>query len=395
MSNLFRLAAAGIALCLAYVLTVRGLAAIQKADAPPPGFIVNEGFDTGEGESKPDGSDTVSSITGESALGSITPSDTERYDFVQSLQEHNETAGPLYARVTGDRRIEVLIPFNGGRYAHYSFLKDDKDDFIKLQNGAVSVLEQGSIVKLFDTLQPWSNKEFALNVLPEGAARKAEWIPEHSGVGTAFAESQRISFDSTEITDWTPGKPLQAVGAVKIEQRLKAIFPDDPVHPVADIESLFTADKDGVSIQVKITWLQNATVTAGYGMMFPALSSFAGKLVTSYGNVYDATATDGSVTNLIEDDRASSYAFVPTSGGGNGESGVMVAMNVDDIAKTFRYGEAGRRAAGPIVWLQHRDQTMQKLYPHVYHNHPVKPGDTYEVAGRFFIGEMPPVFTAR
>lgn len=73
-----------------------------------------------------------------------TPQETSVYpqvDYVRLLREHNETATTLYAKVTGDRMLEVAVPFKGKRCAHYAFAKDPNDDFIKLMQGSVSVVD--------------------------------------------------------------------------------------------------------------------------------------------------------------------------------------------------------------------------------------------------------------
>jgi hypothetical protein len=140
---------------------------------------------------------------------------------------------------------------------------------------------------------------------------------------------------------------------------------------------------------VKITWLRDVLISTGYGMMFPVFGSFARTLVTGCGNSYNATATDGSTTDLTEGDQAESYAFIPRDGGTNGAPDTVVAMTIHDSARTLRMGQPGRRRSGSILWLQHRDTEMQKLYPHVFDNYTAAAGETYEAGGTFFIGELP------
>ncbi|MEF3306201.1 hypothetical protein [Paenibacillus sp. GYB003] len=458
-------------------------------------------------------------------------------DFVKLLQSHNETAATLYAKVTGERALDVLIPFKGKRCAHYSFAKDPNDDFVKFLGGSVSILDtvyaqtgaldyetktgtwvtgfppneyttqvgaafsfsfegtgfdfqhyadtrggvwefkvdgaasgtvsthidavptgqlsgnvakrpiargltngshtvvatfkgddpnhapssgagtsrgwvrnaanysnkadtfrtaivygddrQMGAIKLFDALHSWSNKEFALNVAPAGSGYPAHWLPEHVNVGTVYAVSQRVYFDDAEITDWTPDASVRPVRSVKIVQHLIGKHPSDPGNPVAEIYCVHTASPGGVAVKSKIKWLRAVTISAGYGMMFPVFGSFARKFATSFGNLYDATAADGSTTDLGENDQAASYAYVHDGTGSNGEPDTVVAMTVHDIAKTFRHGQPGRRSSGSIVWLQHRDAAMQKLYPQVYDKYTAAAGDTYEAGGVYFIGELP------
>ncbi|CAG7617446.1 hypothetical protein ACFQI7_02235 [Paenibacillus allorhizosphaerae] len=461
-------------------------------------------------------------------------------DFVQLLREHNETATQLYVKVTGNRSIEVLIPFKGKRCAHYAFMKDPNDDFIKLQNGAVSILSSTSTVagvidyaaktgnwvtnfppndyttqagatfsfsfngtgfdfqhytdnrggvwefavdgsmaasisthidavpkpelrgnygcrpvarglsdgthtvvatfkgddpthppsggagtsrgwvrnaansaskdepyrtallydstsvqvnnpvKLFEALHSWSNKEFALNVSPAGSGFANHWLPEHVNVGTVYTGgSQRVYFDDTEVSAWTADVTFRPVRSVKIVQQMIAKHPNDPANPVAEIDCVHTASTSGVSVKVKVRWLRSVFIFTGYGMMFPAAGTFANKLVTGSGKTYEASATDGSKTDLIENDQSASYAYIHSASGTNGEPDTVLAMTIHDIAKTFRYGQAGRRKNGSVVWLQHRDATMQKLYPQIFDQYTAAAGETYEAGGTYFIGELP------
>jgi hypothetical protein len=90
------------------------------------------------------GTSPIGSMTTVSAATYSTPQASPAYpevDFVKLLRDHNETAPVLYAQVTGNRSVDVLIPFKGKRSAHYSFAKDPNDDFIKLMGGSVSSIE--------------------------------------------------------------------------------------------------------------------------------------------------------------------------------------------------------------------------------------------------------------
>ncbi|WP_405451220.1 hypothetical protein [Paenibacillus sp. HJGM_3] len=496
------------------------------------------------GEPRPElAAGAVSSLAaaGGQAPGPVSTASSGSYpqvDYVQLLREHNETAVTLYAKVTGNRSVEALIPFKGKRCAHYAFIKDTNDDFIKMQYGAVSDLDiqymrmnaldyasktgtwvtgfppndyttqvgatftftfegtgfnfqhftdtRGGVwqlsvdgvvaasvsthidavpadqkftgnyasrpvarglangmhtvvgtfqgddpghppsggpgtsrgwvrnaasyssqddkyrtaiiygesqtltpVKRFDVLHSWSNKEFALNMTPANSGLPYHFLPEHVNVGTVFAVSQRVYFDDAEIVDWTPDASVRPVKSVKIVQQLLGRHPGDPSNPVAEIQCVHTVSALGVSIKARVKWLRPVTILAGYGMMFPVVGSFADKFITSFGNVYAATATDGSKTDLAENDQAVSYAYIHNASGTSGEPDTVVAMTIQDIAKTLRQGMPGQRSTGSVVWLQHRDATMQKLYPQPFEQYTAAAGETYEAGGTFFIGELP------
>jgi len=327
---------------------------------------------------------------------------SEQTDFVRLLREHNENAVTLYAKVSGDRCVEVLVPFKGNRCAHYGFGKNKNDDFILFRDGAVSDLETISLPaggeeyvarKRFEALQPWSNKEFAICVSPAESGFKPQWLPEHNRTGTVFAVSQHIWFDDTEMTDWSAEQSFRKVRSVRIVQRMIGRHTDDPSSPVAEIDCSHTIDANGVAVQSAIHWLRPVTVSAGYGMMFPVVGSFPGTLVTGLGHAYEATATDNSHTDLIDDDRSLSYAYLRRAADADmtdrAAADTVVAMTIGDIAATFRYGCEGRRKGKPLVWLQHRNAAIQKLYPQVYEHYTVRAGETYEASGVYFIGELP------
>ncbi|MDF2653509.1 MAG: hypothetical protein K0Q73_9314 [Paenibacillus sp.] len=325
----------------------------------------------------------------------------EQVDFVRLLREHNETPETLYAKVTGDRFAEVLVPFKGNRCAHYSFGKNTNDDFILFRQGAVSELVTASDAatgepryaanKLFDVLQQWSNKEYAICVSPAGSEFKHQWLPEHNRTGTVFAVSQRLYMDEIEQSGWTADDDFRPVSSLRIEQRMLGIHPDDPSAPLAEIDCTTSVDSSGVSVRSTVRWLRPVSIAAGYGMMFPIVGTFADKLMTGLGHRYDATATDGSRTYLLDHDRSLSYAYAYEPEGAHGEHETMVAMTVRDIASTFRYGQAGRSSADSLIFLEHRNVNIQKLYPKVYDHHTTQPGDVYEASGVYFIGERPAV----
>lgn len=122
-------------------------------------------------------------------------------------------------------------------------------------------------------------------------------------------------------------------------------------------------------------------------MMFPVVGSFANMLATGLGRKYEATATDNSATDLAEGDRAVSYAFRSRPDGAAAD--IVAAMTVDAPDATFRRGMDGRRRSGSIVWLQHRNASIQKLYPHVFDRHTALSGERYEASGTYYIGEWP------
>ncbi|RKN84759.1 hypothetical protein [Paenibacillus ginsengarvi] len=319
-------------------------------------------------------------------------------DYVRLLREHSIDTETLYARVGGDRLIEVLLPIDGARTAHYVFGKDQHDDFILFRDGAVSEwsrtigpdgAESVTANKKFDVLKPWSNKEYALSVSPAGSGFKAQWLPEHNRTGTVFAVSQQLYIDDAEKAEWSEEQAFKPVRTVRIEQRMLGIHPDEPTAPVAEIDCTHLVDHNGVHVRSVVRWLRPVTIGAGYGVMVPVDGAFAGELYTGLGHRYDATATDGSRTNLRDNDEAVSYAFVSRPEKTGEAADFAAAMTVRNIAATFRYDQPGRRTEESVVWLQHRNAGIQKLYPHVFAHHTAEAGDVYEASGTYYVGMWP------
>jgi len=339
----------------------------------------------------------------------VSPESGRQTDFVQLLRDNSDSPETLYAKITGDRRLEVLVPYKGTRCAHYDFGKNLHDDFMLFRGGAVSELvvkpsgqPDGAphidAAKRYDVLKPWSNKEYALCVSPAGSGHPHQWLPEHNRTGTVFAVSQQLFIDDEEVTDWSGQAGFRPVQSVRLVQRMIGIHPDDRSRPIAEIDCSHTVDRRGVTVRSKIIWLYPVSIGSGYGMMVPIEGSFAYKLVTSLGRVYDATATDRSRTNLLDDDQAVSYAFLHRPDAEDGRSNTVAAMTIHDIGSTLRYGQEGRRRNNPVVWLEHRNEQIQKLYPQVFDQYTAQAGDFYEAAGVYFVGELPeshPLLTRR
>ncbi|CEG23121.1 hypothetical protein BN1080_02065 [Planococcus massiliensis] len=263
-----------------------------------------------------------------------------------------------------------------GKYDEYTFTTSELNE------------EEGTTIlntKKFDVLRDNSNKEFAVRVKPNGTSLTTEFVPGHVTTATAFALDQRILFDGIEMKDWTPDA-FKEVQSVQIIQKMKGIHPQDTANPLMEIYSTHTVTSKGVSVKIKIKFLRELFCSTGYGMMFPVKNSFANKLHTSLGNTYLTEKTDGSITNLVEDDKAISYLYLNEKGV-SGERDIVAAMTIQNPFESFRLGKTDR--ANPVVWLQHRDTDIQKLYTQPYFNAVIPSGDTFEVGGNFFIGSLP------
>lgn len=247
------------------------------------------------------------------------------------------------------------------------------------QEEANSILE----TKRFDVLREHSNKEFAIRVRPSGTSLPTQFFPGHVTTATTFANSQKVLVDGEEVRDWT-ASDYEECQVVQLIQDMRGIYPDTADH-VVNIYSVHTITSKGVSVKVNIDFLADLYCTTGYSLMFPVKNSFAKRLVTSTGLTYDSVKTDGSSTDIAENDPIS-YAFYANSGT-KGEQDTLVAMDVQNPERTYRAGKSGRRV--PVAWLQHRDADMQKVYIQVYQDTEIKAGERLSIGGTFYIGALP------
>lgn len=231
-----------------------------------------------------------------------------------------------------------------------------------------------------------SNKEFAFSVMPEGAST-TEYIPEHNGVGTAYIGKtgyQKIYIDGVLLSDFTPSTDI-SFNEAKIIQKLECSHPEI-TSKIANLFIVTTINKKGVSITGKISWLTDVLIPTGYVNMFPLATDFAKLLVTSNGQKYDLTVGDAPSENIPD----GNYGFIALDTTNNKD--YYVFMQSNSPASTYRVlEEETRSTATPdtLVFLQHRDSTVQKIYPKVYHYRNVVAGDSYTFEGHFALNKQP------
>ncbi|UNC91703.1 hypothetical protein [Candidatus Contubernalis alkaliaceticus] len=239
-----------------------------------------------------------------------------------------------------------------------------------------------------------SNKEFAILISPKDSGFSNKFIPDH-GDGTVFVGTdgyQKIYFDDALIDRTTLDDEYTSVKSVKVIQKMVGIHPDDNGEITCDIYCVHTITTNGVHYKVKIIFRKPTFSSAGYLCMLPWLNSFGEELVTGIGNKYPSIATDGSATYLSEEyDLNSTFAVINKTG--TSEKGdTVLAMTLHNLAKTMRQGQGNRGRGGlstRIVWLEHRDTTMQKLYPHQIYHLDLDVGDELEASCSLYLGELP------
>ncbi|MBW3490777.1 BppU family phage baseplate upper protein [Bacillus sp. FDAARGOS_1420] len=446
-------------------------------------------------------------------------------DFIELLRNHT-TSQKMYTRIVGDRTLDILVPLRGNKVAHYTLRKDRKDDYVKLEDCAISNLSvvsqkvnainykndagaiqkanppnfytstvgdsftftfegtgfdfqhfadnrgglwefkvDGTVVKTISThisavpinelkvnygtrpvvrgvskgthtvvatfkgddpanppvggantsrgwvkndtgyvqaaeahktalvyddllnpvkevdlLVPFSNKEFAFCMKPNGSSVVAEWIPEHRAA-TVFKTSQKMYVDDKEITSWGPETTIKEAEIVRAVQSMKGFHPSDLTNALCEIYSVHTVTNQGVTFDIKIKWLQDTFIEDGYIAMLPGSRPFVEKLVDATGKSFETLVADNSSKDIVNGEKMASYAMLSK------ERDYVVAMKINNIHASLRKGQTGIR--NPLVWLQHRDATLQKLYPQVYKNCVVKAGETHPFSATYLVGELP------
>lgn len=233
-----------------------------------------------------------------------------------------------------------------------------------------------------------SNKEVALSHSikdANGDFVAAKWIPDH-GVGTVFAGNQQVLIDGNPVTDWTTQYTFSKAKSIQVVQDMICEHPTDPANKSAELLTVHNFTSKGTHIKGKIKALREIQLS-GYVLMFPIMNSFCTHLVTSYKNKYATGLYDTKTSTLLSEKfNAKSYAYINDSDDEKGN--FMACMTVHDIKNSFRFGKENREETS-AVWLQHRNEEMDKLYPHIFDGYVMDMGETFSWSGTFHFGYIP------
>lgn len=305
-------------------------------------------------------------------------------DFVALLKKHNQTNQSLKAKITGDRVFWVYQPISNGRYVGHHFVKNTNDDFVVYASAAIGKFENGEF-QIEQYMMAGSNKEFAIRVRPYGSTGELRWLPEHENIGTSFSIKQSVLFDGVEKGGQMTAGVTENVFSVQLIQEMNLIYPGESL-PTAKLNLVTTINSEGVSYTGKIKWLKSTEVERGYVAMLPAVTPPVDTLRTSLGNDYNASLISG-LTTLAEDDLATSYAFF-NKNGTNSNTSYVLSQTIHNPDKTFRKGKVGRKEPNTI-WLEHRSDSAQKLYPQIYLNHTALVDEVLEFGSTVYVGILP------
>ena len=229
-----------------------------------------------------------------------------------------------------------------------------------------------------------SNKEFAFETRYNDVR---EWIPQHNNVGTLKINnkgSQKLFIDGEEHSI-NNALPSTQFNEVKILQHLYGVRSSNNLE-VCEMISVTTITSRGVKFNTKFKWLTEALIANGYVNMFTVHPDFADTLVTSYGGHYNMKQYDGEYEYIQED---APYSFVALS---NTYPDFYVTCDNVNGYRTLRLGEpnvSGDKYGKGLFGLQHRDKTLQKLYPKTYLQHTTSVDEVYEFEGFYGFGKLP------
>lgn len=238
-------------------------------------------------------------------------------------------------------------------------------------------------------LDETSNKEYAFSVRPNGSTEPTQWFPEHNNTGTAFINEQGdqiLLVDGKEVNlsnvvGYTPFTDLMLI------QKLNMKYPN-VVDPLATMTGVVNINRQGVHIDTTFEFLKETFIGSGYVNMFPMATAWTRQLTTALGKNIEATKVDGSRTYINEGDNSFSYMAT-----GSVENKIYYAgVTHRNATETLRLGKSGRLELSNVLgatWLEHRNNTLQKLYPQVFNSHVMMAGEKYRFAGSFYAGKVP------
>ena len=240
------------------------------------------------------------------------------------------------------------------------------------------------ISKEKEIMYSYSNKDFAISCRPFESTGAYEFIPEHNAKGSAFnLQDTKLLVNGQEVI-WNTGNYYNDIETVQLIQRVKGCYPSDLKNPLAEIYTIHTVKNGSVSISGKIKFIRKTSVYVGYTGMMPYFCSFANQIITDTGNIYNVK-TDGSKEYWSESDKC--YSTMAINNGS--DSDLFMAMSFPYPNKTFRNGLDGR--GEPFSWIEHRGETMGKLYFQMFNNATMEIGDVYNFDVNFIVGSLPNV----
>lgn len=210
---------------------------------------------------------------------------------------------------------------------------------------------ENKIVKTIDVAYPSSNKEYAIAVRPKGSTIGSEFFPYH-GVQTSFKGEnyvRKLIVDGLEV-DLTKKSEKINFKEAKLIQKVSHKLPtDDNTRMEATFIATFKDNR--VYNEVRFKWLKPSQVTSGFVFQLPVSTRFLTSLLVDDKEQIDKSLNYGSQSDFQNDDAT-----------------IYRAISDDSVGKDYVYQCVVTSKAKNVdrLWLQHRDENLQKLYPQYY-----------------------------
>lgn len=242
--------------------------------------------------------------------------------------------------------------------------------------------------KVQELLFAGSNKEFAFRIKKSNSSHSSQFVPMHSGIGTAFQKSEPHFIVDDTILDYQnlPIGEFFECNTFSLVQSVYGRNPESADENLMEINTNVSINKSGnVEITGKMKPLTEIYVENGYGIMFPVRKDITTKAISSKGNEYPTIKTDYSSTFMVEEaDTTTSFAFVSEE-----NPDFIASIRFNDIRNTLRTGLD--KGANPL-WIEHRDNILQKLYYRPFYNKVLTPSDMFKFSATFNCGKVQGVY---
>lgn len=222
--------------------------------------------------------------------------------------------------------------------------------------------------KVIDVAYPTSNKEYAIAVRPKDSSTSTEFFPYH-GVQTSFRGEnyvRQLIVDGVNVDLTKKKENIQFKEARLIQKVEHKLTTDTSIRMECTFIVTFKDNK--VYNDIRFKWVQPSQITSGYVFQMPF----------DY-NWFSSVVVD-SVEQVNQSDE-----FGTQSDFNNDNAKVYTGLSNDEVGKDYIYQCVVNKASMPVdrLWLQHRDERLQKLYPQ-YYNATIKEAGDIDVFSGYY-----------
>lgn len=224
--------------------------------------------------------------------------------------------------------------------------------------------------KIIDVAYPISNKEYAIAVRPKDSNESSEFFPYH-GKQTSFKGEnyvRQLIVDGQEVDLTKKSEDIQFKEA-RLIQKVEHKLPTDYTIRM-ECTFIVTFKDSRVYNDIRFKWIKPSQVTSGYVFQMP----------------FDANWFDSVVVDSIEQINKS-LKYGTQSDFNNDNATIYTGISNDSVGKDYVYQCVINNKSVPVdrLWLQHRDERLQKLYPQYYNKTNRDSGDIDVFSGYYEI----------